>query len=199
VKKLLLGFVLISFILSSVSADMILFAEQYYELYHVHFHQYPEDALENIYYLEQALKSDFANPLYAMARVKDKTEYQRYMNLFRMHVNLKIIEQYLILGSKYDKFEIYFYNIEGPWKNAICASLATAQWAYTTALSFWKEAVKWSKEAFALRNIQLEEIQKWEDENFRIETNDLDYNRIIQGHLKRLGNARNILGCSENK
>jgi hypothetical protein len=30
-----------------------------------------------------------------------------------MHVNLKMIEQYLLLGSKWDKRVAYFYNAPG--------------------------------------------------------------------------------------
>jgi len=52
----------------------VLYAEQYYRLYHQHFYQYPEDTLENIHYLEDALKADFANPLYALARIASHNE-----------------------------------------------------------------------------------------------------------------------------
>ncbi|MBN2351695.1 MAG: hypothetical protein JXD23_03925 [Spirochaetales bacterium] len=176
-----------------VSADRILYAEQYYRLYHQHFYQYPDDSLENIFYLQRALHSDFANPLYAIARVKDKNEYRRYMDLFRMHVNLKIIEQYLHIAAKFDKFEVYFFNKEGPWKNAILDSLNTAEWAYRTALTFWDEAQRWSREAFTRRGVHLPEIQMWEDENLRIEIRDLDYRRIIEGHLARLARTRAYL------
>ncbi|HEQ72026.1 MAG TPA: hypothetical protein ENN69_06015 [Spirochaetia bacterium] len=177
-------------------ADRILYAEQYYELYHQHLYQYPDDSLENIRYLELALKADFANPLYAIARITDTTEYARYRSLFRMHVNLKLIEQYLHLGSKFDKFELYFFHREGPWRGAICDSLGTAEWAYRSALRFWDEALKWSDEAFRLRGVHLPEIQKWEDENFRIETDDLNYARIIRGHLDRVAEARAYLNCT---
>jgi hypothetical protein len=193
VKKPAVLFTLFLLLASPLLADRILYAEEYYRLYHQHFYQYPDDSEENIFYLERALASDFANPLYAIARVKDKTESQRYMQLFRMHVNLKIIEQYLHIGSKFDKFEAYFFNKEGPWRNAILDSLNTAEWAYRSALSYWQEARRWSREAFALRQIHLPEIQAWEDENFRIETQDLDYERIIQGLLARLARTRAYL------
>ncbi len=195
-KKLLALLLVLVFSLLSrpATADRLLYAEQYYRLYHQHLYHYPDDALEIIYYLELALKADFANPLYAVARVKTKEEYRRYTRLFRMHLNLKIIEQYMLMGSKFDKFEIYFYNKEGPWNNAIRDSLTTAEWAYRQALHYWDEARRWSAEAFMLRGLHLEEIQMWEDENFRIETRDLDYQRIIQGHLNRLAAARAYLG-----
>ena len=34
-----------------------------------------------------------------------------------MHLNLKLVEQHLRLGSKWDKQVAYFYN--APWKNRI--------------------------------------------------------------------------------
>jgi hypothetical protein len=200
VKRLLPGaFILFLLVFARpLAADRILYAEQYYELYHQHLYHYPDDALEIIHYLELALKADFANPLYAIARVKSREEYRRYTRLFRMHCHLKIIEQYLLLGSKFDKFEIYFYNKEGPWNNAILDSLNTADWAYRQALATWEEARRWSREAFLLRGLHLEEIQIWEDENFRIETRDLDYEKIIKGHLNRLNAARAYLS-GENR
>ncbi len=82
-------------ITDSVHSYKILYAEQFYKLYHAHFYQYPEDYLENIYWLEQSLQSDFANPLNALAKIENKTQWRRYMNLFRMHVSLKLTELYL--------------------------------------------------------------------------------------------------------
>jgi hypothetical protein len=62
-KKLIGLAAFLGLLLVPLAADRLLFAEQYYKLYHRHFYQYPDDAEENIYYLEQALNSDFVNPL----------------------------------------------------------------------------------------------------------------------------------------
>jgi len=166
----------------------ILYAEQYYKLYHLHFYQYPDDSMENIFYLEQALKADFCNPLYALARITNKVEWRRYRYLFKMHVNLKLIEQYLILGSKYDKMVAYFYN--APWKEDNLKSLKIAERVYRVALGYWKEALKWSSMAWKMRYVHLPEIQYWEDENLRIETGKLNYREIIEAHLARLNRVR---------
>ena len=53
----------------------VYFKEQYYKLYHIHYVQYPDDAIENIYNLEQAYKADFCNPLYALAKIEDKKDW----------------------------------------------------------------------------------------------------------------------------
>ena len=165
----------------------ILYAEQFYKLYHAHFYQYPEDYLENIYWLEQSLRSDFANPLNALAKIENKTEWRRYMNLFRMHVSLKLTELYLGLGSKYDKMDAYFYNY--PWKQENLKSLRIAEESYNFARVYWKETLKWQKKVEKSWTV-LEEIQKWEDEAYRIDEKTLDYDDIIDSHLKRLESVR---------
>jgi len=144
--------------------------------------------MENIFYLERALKSDFANPLYALAKISDKEQWERYRYLFKMHLNLKLIEQYLTLGSKYDKMNAYFYNY--PWKYANLDSLKKAERAYLVALDYWNEVLQWADKAWEMRYINLQEIQNWEDENYRIETGLLDYNDIIGQHLARLEQVR---------
>ena len=165
----------------------VLYAEQYYELYHQHFYQYPEDTMENIAYLEQALKADFANPLYALARIADRQEWAQYRTLFKMHANLKLVELYLTLGSKYDKMIAYFYN--APWKRQNLESLEQAESAYRLALSYWRESLRWAAMLPRLR-FNLEQIQRWEDEWKRIVTGELDYRQIIDGHLRRLAQVR---------
>ncbi len=175
---------------SRVSAYHLLYAEQYYQLYHEHLYQYPDDCLENIWYLQQALKADFANPLYALATIHNRVQWERYRYLFSMHVNLKLIEQYRLLASMYDKQVAYFYNY--PWKAANLKSLDTAEKLYTIALQYWPEAEKWSSLAARLPTVHLEEIQDWEDESYRIQTGDLDYGRYLHMDLARLATVRSV-------
>jgi hypothetical protein len=165
----------------------ILYAEQFYKLYHLHFYQYPDDTLENIGYLEEALKADFCNPLYALAKINDKKEWERYRYLFKMHVNLRLVQLYLTLGSKYDKSVAYFYN--APWQKDNLKSLDQAESIYKYATVYWEEAQKWSKMAARLHS-HLEEIQEWEDESFRIQEGSLDYKRIIGKQLSRIDKVR---------
>ena len=168
-------------------AYKILYAEQFYRLFHLHYYQYPERTAENIFYLQQALKSDFANPLYAMAKIPDNKHWERYRYLFYMHVNLKIVEMYLSWGGKYQKMTAYFFN--APWKEDNLKSLDTAEDLFTHALRYWEEAKIWSQKAWPLP-YHMEEIQYWEDQNFRIETKDLDYGDIIGEHLAKISRVR---------
>lgn len=172
------------------SAYYVQYKEQYYELFHLHYIQYPDDTMENIYWLEQAIKADFSNPLYALALIENETQWEKYRALFMMHVHLKLIEQYLLLGSKWDKRNAYFYN--APWKEQNLESLKTAETCYRAGLSYWRTAVDWAGKATAgkFRFIHLERVQFWEDEAARIAEGSLDYERIINRELTRLEKVR---------
>jgi hypothetical protein len=166
----------------------ILYAEQYYRLYHEHLHHYPEDTAEDIAYLQLALQADFANPLNALAPIKDNVQWERYRYLFSMHVNLKLVYSFLTLASKFDKFDAYFYNY--PWKQQNLDSLDKAEQFYNDAIPYWQKAKEWSAKAWAMRSTHLDNIEDWEDENFRIETSDLDYQAIIETQLARVAKVR---------
>jgi hypothetical protein len=187
VKRVLSLLIIIIFLASPLYSYKILYAEQFYKLFHTHFYQYPEDLYENIWYLEQALKSDFANPQNALARIETPDEWEKYRYLFYMHVNLKLLEQHRLLGSKYDKRVAYFYNY--PWKRQNLDSLRYAESYYQYALYYWEQALYWSEKASGLP-YYLEEIQHWHDEHYRIRTGDLDYKKFISMDLDRLRKVR---------
>jgi hypothetical protein len=174
----------------SLGAYYVQYKEQYYRLYHLHYIQYPDDTMENIYWLEQALKADFANPLYALALIEDETQWEKYRYLFNMHVYLKLIEQYLYLGNKWNKRNAYFYN--APWKEQNLESLETAETCFRTALYYWQDAAGWAAKSRdrRFRYINLQKVQFWEDEAFRIEEGDLDYGAIINRELTLLRQVR---------
>ncbi|MDR2177977.1 MAG: hypothetical protein LBP20_08065 [Treponema sp.] len=166
------------------------YKEQYYRLYHLHYIQYPDDTMENIYWLEQALKADFANPLYALALIENETQWEKYRCLFMTHVYLKLIEQYLYLGNKWNKRNAYFYN--APWKEQNLESLGTAETCYRAALSYWKDALEWAAKSrdSRFRWINLQRVQHWEDDVLRIDEGDLNYEAIINRELALLQQIR---------
>ncbi|MDR2864426.1 MAG: hypothetical protein LBV68_02320 [Spirochaetaceae bacterium] len=177
-------------LVESTSAYPVQYKEQYYKLYHLHLIQYPDDTMENIYWLEKALAADFANPLYAMALIENKVQWEKYRYLFMMHVNLKLIEQYIFLGNKWNKRNAYFYN--APWKEENIDSLNTAESCYRSALYYWKDAKAWSEKAQEKHFyfIRLPRIQYWEDEAYRIENGELDYEKTLTRELARLNRVR---------
>ncbi|MDR0689538.1 MAG: hypothetical protein LBG08_04635 [Spirochaetaceae bacterium] len=174
----------------ALDAYLVRYKEQFFKLYHLHYVQYPDDTMENIYWLERAVQADFANPLYAMARIENETQWEKYRYLFMMHLNLKLIEQYLFLGNKWNKRNAYFYN--APWKEQNLESLETAETCFRTALYYWKEAVEWGLKAQGrkFRFINLTQVQFWEDEAGRIENKSLDYEKIINRELTLLQTVR---------
>lgn len=172
-------------------AYIIMYKEQYYKLYHVHHQQYPDDTLENIYWLELALKADFCNPLYALARIETEEQYEKYCYLFMMHINIKIVEQYLYLANKFNKRHAFFYN--APWKEENLRSLEIAEKYFEIAQYYWGEALSWAGKARERRFLfkRLGSIEFWEDEAFRIiEKGTLNYGRTIARELDMLHTVR---------
>ena len=189
-KKASSAVLFIIFLLSADSAFSykILYAEQFYKLYHSHYIQYPEDSAENIYYLETALKRPFVNPLNALAVIKDEVEWERYRELFVMHVNLKLIEQYRLLALKFDKFDAYFFNY--PFKQENLKSLQMAELYYKDALYYWDAVLEQVDKLEDLNYMYIEGLEFWEDELYRIKSGELDYNEFINDDLNRLYEVR---------
>jgi len=197
-KILILGIVLFGAVMP-LNAYYVTYKEQYYRLYHLHYIQYPDDTMENIYWLEKAMKADFCNPLYALALIEDEIQWEKYRYLFNMHINLKMIEQYLFLGNKWNKRRAYFYNL--PFKEQNLESLETAETCYRTALYYWKAAVEWAGKAQEKRFyfINLPKVQFWEDEALRMGTGELDYEKIINRELDLLDKVRKRFQAMSNQ
>jgi len=185
-QKLLALAVFFIFVFSAVvpvNGYYVTYKEQYYRLYHLHHIQYPNDSMENIYWLEHAVKADFANPLHAFALIENETQWEKYRYLFNMHIQLKLIEQYLFLGNKFNKRNAYFFN--APWKEQNLKSLETAESCYRTALYYWTDAVDWAMKARERRFyfITLPRVQNWEDEAMRVETGNLITVKLLTANL----------------
>jgi hypothetical protein len=188
-RALFFGIIFLSSLLP-LNAYLVTYKEQFYRLYHLHYIQYPDDSMENIYWLERAAKADFANPLYALALIENETQWEKYRYLFMMHINLKLIEQYLYLGNKWNKRNAYFYN--APWKEQNLESLETAEKCFRTALYYWNDAREWAEKSLdrRFRWINLKNVQFWEDEAGKIEDGSLDYEKIIGRELGLLQTVR---------
>lgn len=175
-------------VVPNLPASRVMYREQLYRLYHQHFYANPERIAENVYWLEQALRSDFANPLNALATITTEREWDWYRALFTMHINLKLTELYLQWGAQYMKWEAYFYN--APWQRQNLESLERAEAYFSYARVYWEAAQRWSEEVADVRFLHLEEIQYWEDEHHRIRTGSLDWGRTIDRSLDRLAEVR---------
>ena len=164
----------------------LLYKEQLYELYHLHLYMYPENYAENIHWLESVLKSDFANPLNALARIETKQEWEWYRKMFLMHTNLLLIKNYLRWAKGYMKEEAYFYN--APWRDMSIRSMKKSKALIAVAEVYWDNTLNIVTEIqeMKLYFLNLEEIQEWEDEYYRIVNNELNYQSIINRELQRI-------------
>lgn len=198
---LLAAFAFFLFFIPSRDADayVVRYKEQFYRLYHVHYQQDPDDVMENIYWLERAVEADFSNPLYALGKIETKKDWEKYRYIVMMHLNLKLVEQHIRLGLKWDKQVAYFYN--APWKRQNLESLQTAETCYATALRYWLEAKLWAERANEkqFRFLYIDGLQAWEDEREGILRGTLDYERTIGRELARLSKVRaDFLAMDEN-
>jgi hypothetical protein len=186
----MLGLFLVSLAPQNLSAYIVRYKEQFYRLYHTHYIQYPDDSMENIRWLEQALKADFANPLNAVALIENEIQWEKYRYLFMMHLNLKMIEQYVLMGNKWNKRNAYFYN--APWRDQNLKSLETAETCFRIALAYWQDAAEWAAKAqeSRFRYINLERVGYWQEEAVRIERKTLDYAKTLTRELDKLQNVR---------
>ncbi len=188
-RKLFIAACLLILMSAGVWSYPVQFAEQFYRLYHTQMYMYPENIEENLWYLEKALTSDFCNPLYALARpLNDSTDWAKYRALFKMHVNLTIIQQYRTLARRFDREKAWFFN--APWKKENLESLKIAEHFYRTALYYWPEAQRWAKAASVKPWDHYEGIEAWEDERYRIREGQLDYSDIIRMDLEHLQEVR---------
>lgn len=181
--------------LTKANAYMVKYKEDFYKLYHVHYQQYPDDCIENIYWLEKAVQADFCNPLFTNAEIKTEKEWEKYRYLFQMHLNLKLIEQHLRLGRTYDKKCIYFYD--APWKDEYLRNMEKALSCYKAGLYYWQEAKVWFEKADApsFNFLFITSLQNWEDERERIRTGELNYEKMLTREINRL--EKNIRELNE--
>lgn len=178
---------------------MVKFKEDWFRLYHIHYQQYPDDCIENIYWLEKAAQADFCNPLYAYAKIDDEKSWQKYRYLFQMHINLKLVEQHLRLGRTYDKKVAHFYD--APWKDEYIHDLEKALDCYNAGFYYWKEAKLWAEKANAqsFDFLFVTDLQFWEDERERIKLGSLDYEKMLTRETERVKKVRDEFLAMESE
>ncbi len=165
------------------------YVEDYYLLYSMKQHYNENSLRRNIARLEQALQCKFRHPSEALIKVDTEKEYLKYRRLIFMHINLLIMRNYLKIGTRYDKQKIYFYNLE--FSKEIRDSLNTAEKNYRLAIPYWKQAKKLAADASRIKITT--DLGKMESERFSIINKDLDYDRIINNHLRKLLKKKNRL------
>ncbi|MCL2190457.1 MAG: hypothetical protein FWB79_00525 [Treponema sp.] len=177
---------------AAVPADAytVTFKEQFYRLFHMHLTRDPDNFIENIFWLERALAADFANPLHALALIETEIQWELYRYLFMMHLNVKMVEQYLFLGNMWNKRRAFFFN--APWRDQNLESLEIAEKTFRAAMYYWEAAQRWAALARdrRFRFVELPRVQFWVDSAYRIETGDLNYGRTIRRELANIQRVR---------
>ena len=158
------------------------YVEDYYLLYGMQ-QYYDENSLRaNISRMEAALNTKFRHPSEALVKVQTEEEYKKYKDLMLMHINMLIMRDIMKIAVRYDKQQIYFYNLD--YAQVISDSLDEADKIYDQALPYWKEAKRYAESASKYKITT--ELSYMESERFSIVKGDTDFQKIIGNHRSRI-------------
>jgi len=164
------------------------YAEEFY-LYVLNLYHTNSNLERNIRFMQWSLKAPFDNPVRSLALIKTEDDLSKYKLLFKMHVNLLIVDSYLKLAKRFDKEHIYFYNLR--YAEDLKKSMIISKYYYQIALNYWEEVKKFAAQCDEIpARIN---IDQWEDDLYLIQTAKLNYNTIINEQLKMLEKRLSIL------
>jgi len=181
----------------------LMHAEEFYGLYRENFYRGTENLNANVYWLHYALKAPFAPPVQALAKIETPKQWDKYKKLFHMHMNFLIMENYLRLGERYEKNNIYFFNYA--FAKEIKEGLEITKIYYKRAEVYWKKVAELSGICFELRDIELYdldgEVAKWEDRVYKIHFNEVEvnYTKEIQKRLQEVEKKTKMIEKGEYK
>jgi len=164
-----------------VYARRLYYAEEFY-LYVMNLYYTNAPLERNIRFMQWALEAPFDNPVKSLALIKTEEDYERYKSLFKMHVCLLIIDSYMQLGRRFDKENVYFFNLW--YADRLKKSFTIAQYYYRVGLNYWEETKKHAGTSADIPGRI--SIDEWEDELYLIQEGDLDYEAIIESRLEEL-------------
>ena len=165
----------------TMSARRLFYAEEFY-LYVMNLYYTNPNLERNIRFMQWSLNAPFDNPVRSLALIETENDFKRYKTLFRMHVNLLIIDSYMQLARRFDKEHVYFFNL--CYAKNLKESFQIAEYYYRTGLNYWTEVQKYARQSDVIPGrINLDE---WEDELNGIMSGEIDYEIIILSHLEKL-------------
>jgi hypothetical protein len=168
------------------------YLEDYYELYGMK-QYYNENSLrKNIERMKAALGSRFRHPSEALTKIETEEEYLKYRNLMFMHLNMLIMRDHMKIAVRYDKRKVYFYSAD--FAREILESLDIAEKTYREALPYWQEAKKYALRASEIKVTA--DLGFIESERTSIVRGEIDFEKIINGHLARLDSNRQKLASA---
>ncbi len=180
--------------------NRIKYAEDFYKLYKMKMHYNTDNLLANIHWLQLALYAKFDHPIRAMALIRNKQEHLKYKRLFRMRINFLIMKSYLMLGRRYDKKNLYYFNKK--YKKELLSGFQIARVYYKRASHYWERAVKWANSAWKLKHYHLKgsEVDKMQNQMFKIVKKNkwINHAPVIQRLLEKLEQKEKILTKDDN-
>jgi hypothetical protein len=163
------------------AARRLYYAEEFY-LYVMNLYHANQNLERNIRFMQWALDAPFDNPVRSLALIRTENDFERYKLLFKMHVNMLIIDSTLQLARRFDKEHVYFFNLW--WAQSLKESFTFARYNYETSLNYWDEVLRYAEALDKLPGRL--DLEAWEDEYESIRSGEFDYAKIIAGHLARL-------------
>lgn len=165
------------------------YLEDFYELYGLK-QYYNENSLrKNIERMKIALTCKFRHPSESLAKTDSEKEYQKYRHMMFMHINMLLLRDHLTIAGLYDKHQMKYYNLD--FAKDISESIEIAEKFYRDAIPYWKEAVKHAKAASRIKITT--DLGYMENERYRIISGDLDYDKIINGFLRKTAQKKQKL------
>jgi hypothetical protein len=173
----------------------IKYVEEFYNQYKLNMHYNTDNLLANIHWLQIALYAPFDHPIRAMALIRTPQEHDKYKRLFKMRIHFLVMKSYLMLGRRYDKKNIYYFNRE--YKKELLAGFAIARIYYKRAEHYWLKANFWAKKAWELKHLHLigSEVDKMQNQMFFIVTKYkwMNYTPIIEKLIRKLKEKEEML------
>lgn len=170
------------------SRRRIKYVEEFYKQYKLRMHYNTDNLLANIHWLQLALYAKFDHPIRAMALIRTPQEHVKYKRLFKMRLHFLIMKNYLMLGRRYDKKNIYYFNLR--YKRELLAGFQIARIYYKRAKHHWDKTEKWAQESWKLKHLHLigSEVDKMQNQMYLIVSNNkwINHGPIIEKLLLKL-------------
>ena len=173
-------------------ARKLRYVEEFYSLFAQNHMPSTDSTERNIWFLQVALNSPFKHPIQALCRIQTEEEHEQYKRLLRARIAFLIAQGFVQLGYRYDKEDVYYFNLE--YAKEIAKGFTIAEECYREAIVYWDEARRVAAEAYRRRNIRLSGgggfIDALQNEARRIHAGDINYRKTIDFRIKDLERKR---------
>ena len=156
--------------------------EEFYHLYYLTSYYDNHHLKRNIFWLQKTLKKPFAPPIQALVISTNIDQYRRYQRLIKMQVYYLLTKNYVLLAARFDKHYPVFFNKKYSKENL--RSLNIAKNYYQTATTYWKECLKYHREADKIK--KKTKLTFIEDLFYRIKYENFNYNTIIRRKIAKV-------------